>query len=151
MSLRLVPVRWHDARAFIETWHRHHPTPPPGHLWCHGVANDDDQLVGVALVGRPVARAYDDGLTVEVTRHATDGHRNAGSMLYAAAARAAFALGYRRVVTYTEAGESGASLRAAGYRILAARPPRRGWHTPARPRDDRGYRSMPRTLWEVAP
>ncbi|GLI00644.1 XF1762 family protein [Phytohabitans aurantiacus] len=59
-------------------------------------------LVGVAIVGRPVARHLDDGLTLEVTRVATDGHRNACSLLYAAAWHAAKALGYRRLITYTQ-------------------------------------------------
>lgn len=96
----------------------------------------------------PVARHFADGLTVEVTRTATDGTRNANSMLYAAVARAAFALGYRRIVTYTQAGESGSSLRAAGYRVIARRPPRSGWTTPSRPRRDHGVDGIARTLWE---
>jgi len=148
MSLRLVPVDWETARQFCRSWHRHHPTPPPGHKFRVGVATDDDVLVGVALVGRPVAMEFDDGMTVEVNRTVTDGHKNANSMLYAAVARAAFALGYRRVVTYTEEGESGASLRAAGYRVVAQRPPRRGWDSPSRPRDP-GRDFVARTLWEA--
>lgn len=134
------------ARAFCRSWHRHHATPPPGHKFRVGVA-DDDVLVGVAIVGRPVARHFDDGLTVEVNRTITDGAKNANSMLYGAVARAAFALGYRRVVTYTEASESGSSLRAAGYRIVAERPARAGWSVPSRPRDP-GRDNIARTLWE---
>ena len=149
MSLNLVPMRdWSLARAFVTSWHRHHPTPPPGHLWMHAVAADG-LLVGVALVGRPVAREFDDGWTVEVNRTVTDGYRNANSMLYGAVARAAFAKGYTRVITYTEASESGASLRAAGYRIVAERPARAGWDTPSRPRDP-GRDRIPRTLWEAS-
>jgi hypothetical protein len=147
MSLRLVPVDWQTARQFCQSWHRHHPSPPPGHKFRVGVAADD-VLVGVAIVGRPTARAFDDGLTVEVNRTVTDGHRNANSMLYGAVARAAFALGYRRVITYTEEGESGASLRAAGYRVVALRPARAGWNTPSRPRDP-GRDYVARTLWEA--
>jgi hypothetical protein len=104
----------------------------------------------VAIVGRPVARAFDDGLTLEVTRTATDGTPHTNSMLYGAAWRATKALGYRRLVTYTQAGETGASLRAAGYRIVAERPARPGWSCPSRPRDDRGVDRMPRTLWEAS-
>lgn len=102
--------------------------------------------MGVLVAGRPVARHYDDGFTLEVTRTATNGHPNANSMLYGAAARAAFALGYDRIITYTQEGESGASLRAAGWRVLAQRSPRKGWDTPSRPRGNRND-NIQRTLW----
>lgn len=148
VRLRIVPIRFRDAVAFVTEWHRTHE-PPVGCRFCLGVADDSDRLVGVAVVGRPVARMYDDGLTVEVTRTATDGTRNANSMLYGAAWRATKALGYRRLVTYTQAGETGASLRAAGWRVVAERPARPGWSVPSRPRDDRAYTGTPRTLWEV--
>lgn len=147
-DLRVVPVDWRTASAFVETWHRHHK-PPAGHKYSLGVA-DGDVLVGVAIVGRPVARSFDDGLTLEVNRTATDGARNVNSMLYGAAWRAAKALGYRRLITYTQDGESGASLRAAGYRIVAERPARSGWDTPSRPREDQGVDHLPRTLWEAS-
>lgn len=147
MSLCLVVVDWNTARQFCGMWHRTHRKPPPGHLWRHGVAADG-VLVGVAIVGRPVAGAFDDGATVEVSRTVTDGYRNANSMLYGASARCAFALGYQRVITYTQQGETGASLRAAGYRVVAERPARKGWDSPSRPRNDDGYLSIPRTLWE---
>jgi len=87
---------------------------------------------------------------VSFVRSATDGTPNANSMLYAAAWRAASALGYRRLVTYTQDGESGASLRAAGYRIVAERPARPGWSVPSRPRDDHGVDGIARTLWEAS-
>ncbi|WP_326550148.1 XF1762 family protein [Micromonospora sp. NBC_01813] len=111
-------------------------------------ADQDDVLVGVAVVGRPVARLLDDGLTLEVTRVATDGTRNANSLLYAAAWQAARALGYRRLVTYTQDGESGASLRASGWRIVASRPPQPGWSRPSRPRVDHGTADIARSRWE---
>jgi hypothetical protein len=120
--VRLVPVSFAEACAFVAAHHRHH-APPAGHKFSIGVAVDD-VLVGVAIIGRPVARWFDDGLTLEVARTATDGTRNANSMLYGAAWRAARALGYRRVVTYTQAGESGGSLRAVGWRTIAQRPAR---------------------------
>lgn len=72
MSLRLVPVRWGDSCGFVEMWHRHHK-PPTGHKFCIGVADDLDVLVGVAIVGRPTPRAFQDGMTLEVNRTATDG------------------------------------------------------------------------------
>ena len=148
MSLRLVPVTFAEAKAFVAMWHRHNQ-PPVGHKFSIGVA-DDDRLVGVAMVGRPVSRHLDDGLTLEVNRTCVDGTRNANSMLYAAAWRAAQALGYGRLVTYTQGDESGASLRGAGWRVVGERAVRKGWSVPSRPRDDSDYRSMPRTLWEAS-
>lgn len=147
-TLRLVPVDWETAQGFCRSWHRHHKRPPPGHIFRTGVAADD-LLVGVAIVGRPVAQAFQDGFTLEVNRTVTDGYPNANSMLYGAAARAGFALGYRRIVTYTQQGESGASLRAAGWRVIAERPARKGWSSPSRPREDHGVDEIPRTLWEA--
>ena len=148
MTLRIVPVTFADACGFVGDHHRHH-RPPVGHKFSLGVA-DGETLVGVAMVGRPVARHYNDGLTLEVNRSATDGTKNANSMLYGAAWRAASALGYRRLITYTQAGESGSSLRAAGWKVLAERPARAGWTAPSRPRDDRGVDGIPRTLWEAS-
>lgn len=149
MSLRVVPINFADACGFVAMWHRHHK-PPVGHVFSVGVADESDRLVGVAMVGRPVARAYADGLTLEVNRTATDGARNANSMLYAAAWQVSKGLGYRRLITYTQEGESGASLRGAGWRVLAHRPARKGWSVPSRPRDDRGVDGIPRTLWEAS-
>jgi phage gp29-like protein len=149
MSLRIVPVQFRDACGFIEMWHRHHQ-PPVGCKFCIGVADDDDLLRGVAVVGRPVARLFDDGMTLEVTRTATDGTRNANSMLYGAAWRATKALGYHRLITYTQQGESGASLRGAGWQVVAHRRARPGWNMPSRPRALTGVEGIPRTLWEVS-
>jgi hypothetical protein len=148
VSLRLVPVTFETACGFVAMWHRHH-TAPRGHKFSVGVAVGDT-LVGVAMVGRPVARHYDDGHTLEVNRTATDGTPNANSMLYGAAWRAASALGYRRLITYTQAGETGGSLRAAGWRVVAQRPATQGWTRPSRPREDRGTDGIPRTLWEAS-
>ena len=148
VSLRTVPVTFKQACLFVEEWHRHN-RPPRGHKFSIGVANDADELVGVAMVGRPVARHFDDGLTLEVNRTATDGTPNANSLLYGAAWRAAKALGYGRLVTYTQAEESGASLRAAGWRVVAQLQKRRGWDTATRPRDNGTYLTSDRTLWEA--
>ena len=149
MSLRLVPVSLAQANEHVAAWHRHND-PVPGAKFCIGTADEDDVLRAVAIVGRPVARNYDDGLTLEVTRVATDGTRNANSMLYGACKRAAFALGYRRLITYTRSDEGGASLRAAGWRVIAERPATAGWSRPSRPRDNTRYESVQRQLWEHA-
>lgn len=148
MSLRRVPVSWSEACTFVDANHRHHRAPV-GHKFCTGVADDSDLLVGVAIVGRPSARMLQDGLTLEVTRTATDQTRNANSMLYAACWEAAKGMGYRRLITYTQEGETGASLRAAGWRVVAELPPRKGWDTPSRRRENKNA-NVQRTLWEAA-
>lgn len=149
MTLRIVPVKFADAAGFVAMWHRHHE-PPVGHVFSIGVADEGDVLRGVAMVGRPVARMLDNGKTLEVNRTATDGTHNANSMLYGAAWRATKALGYDRLITYTQAGESGSSLRAAGWRVVGERTKRAGWSVPSRPRADKGVDHIPRTLWEVS-
>mgnify|MGYP001183478322 CR=1 FL=1 len=133
-QLRLVPCSLADARAFTAAHHRRLPTAGPGHLWSIGVAVGATP-VGVAIVGRPVARMLDDGWTVEVTRCTTDGTKNACSMLYAAVWRGAQARGYLAATTMTDADEDGASLRGAGWRVeTTERPERSGWDCPTRKR-----------------
>lgn len=133
MSLSLVPMSIRDAQEFCAQHHRHH-RPPVGGLFAVG-ACDATGVRGVAIVGRPVARLNDDGWTAEVTRVATDGARNACSLLYAACWRAARALGFRRLITYTLASESGASLRASGWRTVGE-VRGRSWSCESRPRVD---------------
>lgn len=80
--LTLIPVSLKEANAFVAEHHRHHK-PVTGHKFSIG-CQSMGRLVGVAIVGRPVSRYLDDGLTLEVTRLCTTGERNACSMLYAA-------------------------------------------------------------------
>lgn len=147
-DLRIVPVSFADACGFIAEHHRHHK-PPIGMKFCLGVAAGET-LVGVAIVGRPVARMFDNGQTLEVNRTATDGTHNVNSMLYGAAWRAAKALGYTRLITYTQGDETGHSLKVAGWRAIAERPAHNGWSRPSRSRDDHGSAGIPRMLWEAS-
>jgi len=99
-KLTISPVSFREACEFVAAHHRHNK-PPRGHKFSIGLVRDDllpddPRLVGVAMAGRPVARALDDGVTLEANRTCTDGTRNANSMLYGAVWRAAVALGYRR-------------------------------------------------------
>jgi len=111
--LTLIPVSLSQANNFVEQHHRHHK-PVRGHKFSIGCITDG-RLAAVAIVGRPVSRHLDDGFTLEVNRLCSDGTKNACSFLYAAAARAAKELGYRKIITYTLDTENGASLRAAGW------------------------------------
>jgi hypothetical protein len=151
-ELHVVPVTFREACDFVRAYHRHH-APARGHRFSLGVADSHGVLRGVATVGRPVARHFDDGLTLEVNRSCTDGTGNANSMLYGAAWRAARALGYHRLITYTQAGETGASLRGAGWRVVAERPARGSWAessvTLRHLRAPEGSGGVQRVLWEA--
>jgi hypothetical protein len=134
VSLSLVPgIPLREANGFVAEHHRHHP-PARGCLFCIG-ASDGVAIVGVCIVGRPMARELQDGFTAEVVRLATTGQRNACSMLYAAAWRAWRALGGRRLVTYTLPEEAGASLRGAGWRLIGEAGGG-SWSRAGRPRVD---------------
>ena len=112
-ALALTPISLREANAFVERNHRHHKGVT-GHKFSIGCTRDGES-VGVAIMGRPVSRYLDDGLTLEVNRLCTTGAENACSMLYGAAARAARAMGYQKIITYTLDTEPGTSLRAAGW------------------------------------
>lgn len=147
MGLRHERIEFAAAAAFVAEHHRHH-TPPVGHLFSIGAFQGAD-MVGVAIVGRPVARHRDDGLTAEITRLCVrDGVRNAASFLLGKCAKAALALGFTRIGTYTLARESGTSLRAAGW-VAVAEVKGRSWDTPSRRRTDK-HPTEGKTLWEFA-
>ncbi len=127
--LRIVPVTLDEANAFVKRLHRHKPEKLPGHSFSVGVAKND-VLCGVAIVGNPSAPALQNGILAEIRRVCTDGTPNACSMLYGTARRAARAMGRRPVITYTLGTETGASLRAAGFRVDKANAggPAENWH-----------------------
>lgn len=132
-GLRIVPVTQRAAREFVAEHHRHN-RPPRGSVINVGLT-DGDELVGVGMAGRPVARMLQDGVTLEITRNCTTGAPNACSMIYGALLRAAKALGYRRVITYTLASEPGSSLRAVGF-VQDRTVPAQSWHRETRPRPE---------------
>jgi hypothetical protein len=146
MILELQPITFPEAREFIRLHHSHH-LPPQG--WKFGIAvNDGSKVVGVVTVGRPVARNLDNGWTLEVTRCCTDGTKHVASMLYGAAWRAAKALGYRRLITYTLVEEAGTSLVAAGWKSLY-QTKGGSWSCNSRPRVDKAPLGQ-KVLWEVS-
>lgn len=152
-KLQIVPLSLREAFSFIADHHRHHK-PPRGAKFALGVVDEAETLRGVITVGRPIARHSDDGFTAEVTRSATDGCPNANSALYAAAWRVCQAMGYRRLITYTQEGESGASLRGAGMQMVRVLPARKGWAASSvrlkALRDPEGMGGVQRMLWEYS-
>lgn len=132
--IEILPLTLEEGRNFVRAKHRHH-APPQGHKWSSG-AYREGQLIGVSIVGRPIARRINQRTIVEVTRLATDGSQDACSALYGAAARAARELGYFAVITYTLMEEEGTSLRAAGWwPEKATTAPGQVWGVKSRPRE----------------
>jgi len=131
VTLELRPIGVRAACTEVKRLHRHLPRVVGG-LFAASVFVDDE-LVGVGVASRPKARRSCDGFTVEITRIATDGHRNACSRLYGALCRAAAAVGYRKAVTFTRLGEPGSSLRAAGFTDDGVTK-EQSWNRPARGR-----------------
>jgi hypothetical protein len=142
--LNIQPITFREACRFITEHHSHHK-PPQG--WKFGIAvNDGKEIVGVITIGRPIARVLDDGWTLEITRCCTNGHKNAASKLYAAAWRAARAMGYKRIITYTLEKETGTSLIASGFKTVY-KTKGGSWSCKSRPRIDKHPTSQ-KMLWE---
>lgn len=154
-NLKIMPCDLKTAIAFVGKYHRHNK-PPSGHKFsiaCY----DGERLCGVAMVGRPIARMLDDGMTVEITRNCTDGTYNACSMLYGACVRAAKALGYKKIITYTLITEPGTSLKASNFTIVSQNCGGGSWNKPSRPREvvqstlfgeEFKYSTEPKVRWE---
>lgn len=146
MSLEVTPIGLDEANAYVSQHHRHH-RPVTGHKFSVAVS-DDSGVRGVAIVGRPVSRHIDDGWTLEVNRCCTDGVRNGCSMLYGTCWKAAKAMGYRRLITYTLPEEGGSSLKASGWRCIGERGGG-SWNAPSRPRVDTAPMQR-KLLWEAS-
>ena len=151
MAMITIPITLREANDFVEQFHRHNGrTARNGGKFAIG-ASTGDQLVGVAIVGRPVARLLDDGYTAEVTRCCTNDEAPKGtvSFLYSRCWRIWRIMGGRKVVTYTLKNESGASLRGAGWRTVAEVRPG-GWNRTGRERDWQPIYGQQKLRWEFS-
>lgn len=151
--LMACPLSLEEANAFVLSFHRH-SKPTVGHKFSIG-AEYGDQLVGVAIVGRPIARRLDDGLVAEVLRTCVrpDAPRNVNSFLYGCCWRAWRAMGGTKMITYTLKSESGASLRGAGWKIVGeVKPSKQGtaWNGPDRKREWQPIYGQLKLRWEIA-
>jgi len=142
--LELQPITLKEAKAFVDKHHSHN-VGSVGHKFSIAV-NDGCKVVGVAMIGRPIARHFDDGWTAEVTRCCTDGTKNTASMLYSAAWRAARAMGYKRLITYTLLQERGTCLKASNWKCLGKTQGHGYWTS--RPREVK-WQTGQKILWEA--
>lgn len=150
--MEIIPITLAKAKEFIGNNHRHNK-PPVGWKFGVGLINEAGELIGVATAGRPIARHFDNGLTLEVNRTCTDGSKNANSKLYGAISRAAKAMGYKRIITYTQLNECGSSLRASGFLKVKEIAERGSWAESSISskvkRDPLGNGGIARILWEI--
>ena len=142
--MKIVPITLKAANAFVTQYHRHHKASV-GHKFSIGLS-ENDNLIGVAIMGRPVARGSDNGFTIEVARLCTNGAKNACSMLYQAAARSSKELGYNKIQTYILQIESGTSLKASGWKMEAVTSGGQWKHTDGKKRRT-DQPTMPKQRW----
>jgi hypothetical protein len=113
VSLRIIPLTLKQANTLVADLHRHH-RPVVGYRFALGAALNGE-IVGAAIVGRPVARETSQYQVAEITRLVTNGTKNACSFLYSACARVAREMGFQSIQTYILESEPGTSLIAAGF------------------------------------
>lgn len=130
--MKIVPLTLSEVNTFIEQNHRHHKRVQ-GHRFSLGLI-DDSGLIGVCVVGRPVARNTDWKTVAEVTRLCTDGSKNACSKLYATSAAIARLMGFQAIQTFILETESGVSLKASGWSLVGESPGGQWKHTDGKPR-----------------
>ena len=148
--LMVIPITLREANDFVENFHRHsRRTARDGGKFAIG-ASTGEALVGVAIVGLPLSRMLHDGFTAEVLRTCINNFapKNTNSFLYGRCWRIWQQMGGRRLVTYTLATESGASLRGAGWKIVGEVKPSKGWSSRGREREWRPIYGQQKFRWE---
>lgn len=147
--MRIIPLLLSEANDFVEAWHRHScRTNNDGGKFAIGLKHEGE-LVGVAIVGRPVARMLQVDGAAELTRLCTSpaAPKGAESKLYARARRIWQLMGGTTLHTYTLSRESGASLRGAGLAAPAAKVRTQQWNRGARPRRERKIYETDKVRW----
>ena len=148
-KLQPTPIALREANEFVRNFHRHNK-PTQGGKFAIGALHDDE-LVGVAIVGRPVSATLNDGWTAEVTRVCVRDHapRNACSFLYGRCWRIWQQMGGKRMVTYTLQTESGASLKGAGWQVMGEVRPHDRWTPKGGNRDWQPIYGQLKFRWEA--
>lgn len=111
--LRIAPCTVKAASRFVREWHRHLPEIQGG-LFAAACETASGEVVAVGIAGNP-PRAWQGTGRLVISRVAASAGGNACGMLYGALSRAADALGYREVWTYTLPHESGKTLKGSGF------------------------------------
>tara|TARA_R100001463_G_scaffold86122_3_gene141065 strand:+ start:252 stop:725 length:474 start_codon:yes stop_codon:yes gene_type:complete len=124
MNFTIIPLKLKEANDFVTEHHRHNKKSQ-GHRFSLGTLYKNN-LIGVAIVGRPVARRLDDQFVAEVLRVCIKdpAPKNACSYLYGRCWRVWQAMGGKKLITYTLASESGSSMKAVGWNKVSETKPR---------------------------
>ena len=148
--MKIVPITLAIANDFVKKHHRHSGRVV-GHKFAIGL-EENGELIGVAIAGRPIARNLDKGRpTLEITRVCVmEGYKNASSKLYARAKRIGQLMGYQSIKTYNLKSESGASLRAIGA-VPEASVKGGQWDRPKRRRENKAIYEQKKIRWELLP
>lgn len=131
--IKAIPLELKEAQDYINTYHRHHKAPHRDKFRIGAEINGE--LVGVIMVGRPIARRLDDGKTLEVLRLCNNGEKDICSFLYSRVARIGKEMGYKKMITYILDSENGTSLKASGWHCEASNVGGKNWSVPSRPRE----------------
>ena len=149
LKLHPLPISIKEANEFILNFHRHN-NPVKNCRFAIG-AGFEGKLVGVAVIGNPVARLMNDGFTMEVLRVCTkeDSPKNTCSFLYGRSWRVWQQMGGLRMITYTLQSESGSSLKGSGWTIRGETKPSSGWSRKDRDRKWQPIYGQMKFRWEV--
>ena len=146
--MKVIPLTLRQANAFVAEHHRH-SKPVVGARFSIG-AEHNGELVGVAIIGRPVSRRIDHTRIAELTRNcvSADAPRNTCSFLYGRAWRIWQQMGGEQMITYTLKKESGASLSGAGWKVLGeVKVNTDGWNSKTRQRQNAAIYQKKKFKW----
>lgn len=144
---KIIPLELNVANNFVEMYHRHNRRVA-GHKFSLGL-EEDGELIGVLIAGRPIARMLDNKRTIEILRVCVkEGHKNANSKLYGRAKQIAQLMGFEKIITYTLQNEKQSSLKAIGAKITGETKPQL-WNREKRHRENQAVYLMPKFRWEL--
>jgi hypothetical protein len=138
----LAPCTVRAAKAYVAEHHRHLKKVNGGRFAV--AVRVGGAIAGVGVVGNG-PRVWENTGKMVITRVATNGAKNACTMILGALCRAGVALGYTEAWTYTLPEEPGTSLKAAGFEDMGLTDG--GEHDrPSRPRAP-AVRPEPKRRW----
>ena len=114
-ELSIIPLSLKEANEFVTKYHRHNKKCA-GHKFSIGAVYKNE-IVGVVIVGRPVARKLDNRFTLEINRNCVldTAPKGTCSFLYSRAIKIWQTMGGKKIITYTLETESGSSLKAVNF------------------------------------